>query len=56
MKKRSFAPCKDERLGGKLAHNIVMRYEGMQTINHFVDDILLDRRGKSDGDGTPEID
>ncbi len=46
MKKWSLAPYEDDRLGGKLAHDIVMRHEGMHTIDHFVQDILLDRRGE----------
>ncbi len=48
MKKWSLAPSEDERLGGKLAHDTVMRHEGMHMIDHFVDDLLLDRRGGSD--------
>ena len=54
MKKWSLAPYEDERLGGKLAPDIVMRHEGMHTINHFVDDLLLDQRGGSDSDETSE--
>ncbi|NMW22280.1 MAG: aminotransferase class V-fold PLP-dependent enzyme [Chlorobiaceae bacterium] len=41
MKKWSLAPTEDKRLGGKLAHDIVMRHEGMHTIDHFIDDLLL---------------
>ena len=50
MKKWSLAPDEDERLGGKLAHDIVMRHEGMHTIDHFVDDLVRDRRGESDAE------
>lgn len=49
MKKWSLAPYEDERLGGKLAHDIVMRHEGMHTIDHFVDDLILDQKGETDG-------
>jgi histidine decarboxylase len=44
MKKWNLAPYEDERLGGKLAHDIVMRHEGMYMIDHFIDDLLLDRQ------------
>ena len=54
MKKWSLAPYEDERLGGKLAHDIVMRHEGMHMIDHFVDDLVLDRGGESETDGTPQ--
>ena len=47
MKKWGLAPYEDERLGGKLAHDIVMRHEGMHMIDHFVDDLLLDQRGET---------
>ena len=46
MTKWSLAPYEDERLGGKLAHDIVMRHEGMHMIDHFIDDLLLDRSGE----------
>jgi histidine decarboxylase len=48
MKKWNLAPYEDERLGGKLAHDIVMRHEGMNMIDHFIDDLLLDRREGGD--------
>jgi histidine decarboxylase len=44
MKKWNLAPSEDERLGGKLAHDIVMRHEGMHIIDHFIDDLLQDRQ------------
>ncbi|NTW51653.1 MAG: aminotransferase class V-fold PLP-dependent enzyme [Chlorobiaceae bacterium] len=47
MKKWSLAPYDDERLGGKLAHDIVMRHEGKVMIDHFIDDLLEDRNGGS---------
>ncbi len=50
MKKWSLAPYEDDRLGGKLAHDIVMRHEGMHTIDRFIDDLLLDQRGGSQTD------
>ncbi|MEI8186018.1 MAG: aminotransferase class V-fold PLP-dependent enzyme [Chlorobiaceae bacterium] len=48
MKKWSLAPYEDKRLGGKLAHDIVMRHEGMNTIDRFVEDLVLDRQGEAD--------
>ncbi|NTU57774.1 MAG: aminotransferase class V-fold PLP-dependent enzyme [Chlorobiaceae bacterium] len=48
MKKWSLAPYEDERFGGKLAHDIVMRHEGMNMIDHFIDDLLQDQREGSE--------
>ena len=56
MKKWSLAPYEDDRLGGKLAHDIVMRHEGMHLIDHFIDDLLLDRREGSDLEPDSKID
>lgn len=42
MEKWGLAPNEDARLGGKLAHDVVMRHEGMHMIDHFVDDLLED--------------
>lgn len=39
MRKWNLAPDEDDRLGGKLAHDIVMRHEGMHLIDHFVADL-----------------
>jgi len=40
MEKWGLAPNEDARLGGKLAHDVVMRHEGMHMIDHFVEDIV----------------
>jgi len=39
MDKWQLAPSQDERLGGELAHDIVMRHEGTQRIDQFLRDI-----------------
>ena len=44
MRKWGLAPTEDERLGGKLAHDVVMRHEGMHMIDRFVDDIVEDMK------------
>ncbi|MEN6541190.1 aminotransferase class V-fold PLP-dependent enzyme [Parvibaculum sp.] len=44
MRKWGLAPTEDERLGGKLAHDVVMRHEGMHMIDHFVEDIVEDMK------------
>lgn len=43
MKKWTLAPSEDVRLGGSLAHDVVMRHEDMHLIDHFIDDLLRDR-------------
>lgn len=42
MKKWDLAPDSDTRLGGDLAHNIIMQHEGKETIDLFVADIQKD--------------
>jgi histidine decarboxylase len=44
MEKWLLAPDEDPRLGGKLAHNIVMQHEGLETIDLFMRDIERDMR------------
>lgn len=44
MDKWLLAPDEDPRLGGKLAHNIVMQHEGPETIDLFMRDIERDMR------------
>ena len=39
MEKWELAPSWDDRLGGDLAHDIVMRHEGTQRIDHFLRDM-----------------
>lgn len=43
MEKWGLAPSEDARLGGRLAHDIVMRHEGVHIIDHFIEDLLHDR-------------
>lgn len=43
MQRWGLAPSEDARLGGKLAHDIVMRHEDMHMIDRFIDDLLQDR-------------
>lgn len=40
MDKWELAPSEDARLGGALAHDIVMRHEGTQKVDLFIKDIL----------------
>ena len=42
MDKWDLAPDEDARLGGKLAHDIVMQHEGKETIDLFIADIKKD--------------
>lgn len=42
MEKWGLAPNEDARLGGKLAHDVVMRHEGRHLIDQFVEDIVED--------------
>ncbi|GGZ88291.1 aminotransferase class V-fold PLP-dependent enzyme [Novosphingobium arvoryzae] len=42
MRKWNLAPDEDVRLGGKLAHDIVMRHEGMHLVDRFILDLLDD--------------
>jgi len=42
MGKWDLAPDEDARLGGKLAHDIVMQHEGKETIDLFIADIKKD--------------
>jgi len=39
MKKWDLAPDEDPRLGGELAHDIVMQHEGPDTIDQFIEDM-----------------
>jgi histidine decarboxylase len=43
MDKWDLAPDEDARLGGKLAHDIVMQHEGKETIDLFIADIKKDQ-------------
>jgi histidine decarboxylase len=45
MDKWGLAPGEDPRLGGPLAHDIVMRHEDLHTIDAFVRDLSRDRAG-----------
>ena len=42
MEKWDLAPDEDTRLGGRLAHDIVMQHEGKETIDLFIEDIKKD--------------
>ena len=42
MKKWNLAPDFDERLGGDLAHEILMQHENRQTMNEFAADLKND--------------
>jgi hypothetical protein len=42
MKKWGLAPCEDPRLGGELAHDVVMRHEGKKIIDLLVKDLELE--------------
>jgi histidine decarboxylase len=46
MDKWDLAPDEDERLGGKLAHCIVMQHETREIIDEFISDIKKDRTKK----------
>lgn len=46
MDKWDLAPDEDERLGGKLAHNIVMQHETKETIDQFISDMKNDNAKK----------
>jgi histidine decarboxylase len=46
MDKWDLAPDEDERLGGKLAHCIVMQHETKEMLNEFISDIKRDMAGK----------
>ncbi len=46
MKKWDLAPDHDKRLGGDLAHDIVMQHEGPDTIDRFIEDIRKDMAAK----------
>lgn len=42
MQKWSLAPDEDPRLGGELAHDVVMQHVGLETLDLFVEDIKKD--------------
>lgn len=42
MTKWSLAPDEDPRLGGKLAHDVVMQHVSLDTLDLFVEDIKKD--------------
>lgn len=42
MQKWSLAPDEDSRLGGELAHDVVMQHVGLETLDLFVEDIKKD--------------
>ncbi|MBT8537053.1 aminotransferase class V-fold PLP-dependent enzyme [Polynucleobacter paneuropaeus] len=44
MKKWGLAPCEDARLGGELAHDVVMRHEGKKIIDLLVKDLQLETK------------
>ncbi len=46
MKNWDLAPDHDKRLGGDLAHDIVMQHEGPDTIDRFIEDIRKDMAAK----------
>ena len=47
MKKWSLAPDHDERLGGNLAHEVLMQHESRQTVDEFVADLKKDLSHKA---------
>lgn len=49
MAKWDLAPDEDPRLGGRLAHDIVMQHEGKDTIDLFIEDIEKDMASTAKG-------
>jgi len=42
MKKWNLAPDRDQRIGGDLAHDILMQHESRETIDEFIADLKKD--------------
>jgi len=49
MKKWDLAPDHDERLGGDLAHEILMQHEGRKTVDEFIADLKKDVSQRNKG-------